>query len=243
MTPDIIRAYTEPHRHYHTLDHLVFMFRKAKEFGWELTDELCYAICYHDFVYEIGAEDNEARSAEAFKEFRFQHFDEPPYIGDHSNEQAHQTEADFVTAVSKAIVSTRNHIPLEALFLKSGVDCFGVAAQLIDLDLAILAEPFSANKYDAVQSNEFFGQVFPDIYLPDMTFNLEYAYDAYLVGIREEYDPKYTPKWDAERSKWLRGMLDREHIFWTSEGRKLEAPARKNLNKELQMYYKEGVTK
>ena len=66
MIPEIIRAYCEPHRKYHNLSHLNFMIDKAIEWKWKLTDELLFAITFHDAVYAPGAKDNEERSAEMY---------------------------------------------------------------------------------------------------------------------------------------------------------------------------------
>lgn len=61
----LVAAYSAPHRHYHTLDHLAEMFRIAARLG-SMTDDTAaveIAIWFHDAVYEPFAQDNEARSA------------------------------------------------------------------------------------------------------------------------------------------------------------------------------------
>ena len=64
----LVRAYTEPHRRYHDIDHLDHCLH-----GLDLAatvardpDTLELAIWFHDMVHEPGAGDNEARSAEVF---------------------------------------------------------------------------------------------------------------------------------------------------------------------------------
>lgn len=59
--------YTEPHRRYHTLGHLIYMFNTA--FKWGILDDLndaeILAIFYHDAIYDLGPDrnKNEERSA------------------------------------------------------------------------------------------------------------------------------------------------------------------------------------
>ena len=57
--------YAEPHRRYHTFQHLYEMFVLADEFESLMGQPklVALAIFYHDFVYDVRASDNEARSA------------------------------------------------------------------------------------------------------------------------------------------------------------------------------------
>ncbi len=62
----IVASYSEPHRAYHTLEHLDFVFAmldahagKAKE-----PARLAFACWYHDIIYDPRASDNEVRSAD-----------------------------------------------------------------------------------------------------------------------------------------------------------------------------------
>jgi predicted metal-dependent HD superfamily phosphohydrolase len=62
----VLRGWTEPHRRYHGLDHLLDCLARLDESpavgdGRDLTEA---ALWYHDLVYRPGASDNEARSAE-----------------------------------------------------------------------------------------------------------------------------------------------------------------------------------
>ena len=67
---ELIRnAYSQPWRHHHGMNHLDSMMMKmyASEFA---NDSLMkYAVLWHDYVYEPGADDNEERSVEAWMEF------------------------------------------------------------------------------------------------------------------------------------------------------------------------------
>jgi predicted metal-dependent HD superfamily phosphohydrolase len=62
---EIRRAYAEPHRHYHTLEHIAHaltLFDGARACVGEV-DAAELALWLHDFVYDPRAKDNEARSA------------------------------------------------------------------------------------------------------------------------------------------------------------------------------------
>ena len=71
----IVKAYTEPHRYYHNLDHLADVVYQISENsnqlfaeGWNQNDldDLVLAACFHDIVYDIDAKpgENERLSAE-----------------------------------------------------------------------------------------------------------------------------------------------------------------------------------
>ncbi|MDN5724433.1 MAG: hypothetical protein L0G99_00690 [Propionibacteriales bacterium] len=63
---DVLRRWSEPHRHYHTTEHLAHVLAMINELTMinerELT-EVRLAAWFHDAVYVIGAPDNESASA------------------------------------------------------------------------------------------------------------------------------------------------------------------------------------
>jgi predicted metal-dependent HD superfamily phosphohydrolase len=63
--------YQQPHRFYHTLDHIDHCLRELDVAGEQIAEyeatEL--AIWFHDIIYHYGAKDNEIRSAEVFRDF------------------------------------------------------------------------------------------------------------------------------------------------------------------------------
>ncbi len=64
----LIKAYKEPQRVYHTLNHIkscFAMFEEVKHLP-DNPDALALAIWFHDAIYEIGNNDNEQRSADWF---------------------------------------------------------------------------------------------------------------------------------------------------------------------------------
>ncbi len=58
---DLTRRYCEPHRHYHTLEHIANMLFRGR--ALELSDEQIYAIWYHDAIYDPRSKTNEEDSA------------------------------------------------------------------------------------------------------------------------------------------------------------------------------------
>jgi predicted metal-dependent HD superfamily phosphohydrolase len=62
---DLVARYREPHRHYHTLDHIDACLSWLDRF-WavaERPDEVALALWFHDAIYTPGATDNERQSA------------------------------------------------------------------------------------------------------------------------------------------------------------------------------------
>lgn len=71
LVDEVIARYSEPHRHYHVLSHIVKMLT-AFDVHRECFDhplEVEYAIFMHDIIYDPMASDNEARSADLAAEW------------------------------------------------------------------------------------------------------------------------------------------------------------------------------
>ena len=58
---DVVARYSEPHRHYHTLEHVAEVLAIADELDAGI--EVEFAAWLHDVVYDVRAADSEARSA------------------------------------------------------------------------------------------------------------------------------------------------------------------------------------
>ncbi len=65
----LVAAYTEPHRHYHTLEHLGEMFRVVGRLPVADLRTVQLAVWFHDVVYDPRAKDNEERSADRVAEW------------------------------------------------------------------------------------------------------------------------------------------------------------------------------
>lgn len=64
---DVLVRYAEPHRHYHTATHIMFVLRHLRDVSQAssvpLAPEVIAAALYHDAIYDPRAADNEACSA------------------------------------------------------------------------------------------------------------------------------------------------------------------------------------
>jgi predicted metal-dependent HD superfamily phosphohydrolase len=89
-------SYSEPQRHYHTLDHIVALFDTLEEYADEISDpsRLAFAAWYHDAIYDPQAKDNEEQSAErAVREMK-----------------AFGAHPLMIDRVAKLIRATKNHM-------------------------------------------------------------------------------------------------------------------------------------
>jgi len=127
-------SYSEPHRHYHTLDHVVALFDTLEEYADEVGDasRLAFAVWYHDAVYDPQAKDNEERSAErAAKEMKA--FGAHPLL---------------IDRVSKLILATKNHMGATAGDYDDDV--------FLDADFCILGAPTETyNQYVSGMREEY----------------------------------------------------------------------------------------
>jgi len=63
---EIIKAYSEPHRRFHTMEHIYAMLEYCGLDRPTKNEHLFHAILWHDVVYVPGALDNEEKSAETW---------------------------------------------------------------------------------------------------------------------------------------------------------------------------------
>ncbi len=74
---ELVRRYSEPHRHYHTtahIDHCLVQLDLAAEL-MDSPDAVEMGLWFHDAIYDPGAADNELRSAELFNALSGDHVD------------------------------------------------------------------------------------------------------------------------------------------------------------------------
>lgn len=130
---DLIERWSEPHRRYHTLDHLAVMLGVIDEHA-ALADDpsaVRLAAWFHDAIYEPFAPDNEERSAALACSTL-------PELG---------VSADRVSEVARLVRLTAGH---------SVADGDRNGALLADADLAILAaEPAVYARYAAAVREEY----------------------------------------------------------------------------------------
>lgn len=146
MFNDLVERYSQPHRFYHNLQHLLELFTLADDASQIVSltmDEknaLSLAIWFHDAVYEPLKSDNEDLSNQLFEEYAKQN-----NLGPQLTKQ-----------VSLMILSTKDHLnqpPLDNL-----------TSLFLDLDLAILGSSHERfMEYDGQISKEY-RQVPPEMY-------------------------------------------------------------------------------
>jgi predicted metal-dependent HD superfamily phosphohydrolase len=124
---DVMSRYAEPHRHYHTATHIMFVLRHLRDAARAstivLSPEVIAAALYHDAIYDARADDNEAASAALA-------VTDLAGIG---------WTADRCGAVATMVLATASHI---------ADDPATDSAMLLDADLAILgADPGAYQAY------------------------------------------------------------------------------------------------
>lgn len=183
---EIETAYTEPHRHYHTLMHIEAVLcgldRCRAAFNDPDIAEL--ALVYHDLVYEPVRQDNEDQSAARLSARLSAHID-----------------ATRLKRACSHIEATRRHDPAEDPDTNL----------VLDLDMSILGAPWG-------------------------------DYLAYAEEVFAEYIPVYgADTYAAGRVKlFLEPTLAKGRIFLTNPFTRLEAVARNNLAREMELW-EEGV--
>jgi predicted metal-dependent HD superfamily phosphohydrolase len=116
---ELVAAYAEPHRHYHTLDHIAAVLRLLDEHGAGVADQdaIRLAILFHDAIYDPARQDNEAASAAlAARQLALLGFPPP-----------------LIAKAERFILATRHSADAEIAPADADL------ALLLDLDLAVLA--------------------------------------------------------------------------------------------------------
>ena len=134
---EIAAAYSEPHRAYHTLEHLqdcLTQLESARSLA-QSPDAVALALYFHDAVYNPRASDNEVRSA-ALAVQRLQ------------GGQVCQT---MIEAVSRLILATQH-----STIAHPSVVIDEDTALLVDIDLTILGSPVTNfDRYEANIHHEY----------------------------------------------------------------------------------------
>lgn len=126
-------AYAEEHRHYHNIDHINGMLCALEQSDYEHKrhPSLLLAILFHDYVYEPGGDQNEAKSFLAMMDllemFQPEFDEEVPNIIELANLLIIETVTHSVTPISNTYLGS-----MSKLF---GFDCIEMGRVLCDLDL------------------------------------------------------------------------------------------------------------
>jgi predicted metal-dependent HD superfamily phosphohydrolase len=129
---DVLGRYSEPHRHYHTHQHLAECFEKVQDIISlaEHPAEVNVGLWFHDVIYDTRRHDNEERSAAWAR----------------SAAQELGASADSAQRIYDLVMFTRH-----------AAEPVGIDAQvLVDADLSILgAQPARFQEYEAQVRSEY----------------------------------------------------------------------------------------
>lgn len=108
---DVINRYDEPHRFYHTFEHIEFILKHLHDLDLLKIDELFLATIFHDIIYNPQSQTNEEDSAEFFMN--------AAKTSSLTNEQK--------IHIKQLILDTKNHqatVPLSDEFIKADLSIF-----------------------------------------------------------------------------------------------------------------------
>ncbi|KAJ7251114.1 hypothetical protein B0H12DRAFT_1119640 [Mycena haematopus] len=142
MAAELQTRYSEPQRHYHTLEHISYMLKALEQSG-RGNETIVLAIWFHDCVYDPtkGSPWNERESIRIFEKF--------------ADSTKSQTIAELKESVSALIEATILHRLQEVL--PKGLDASQVAV-FLDLDMSILADSPPVYEKYAQQIREEYSQ-------------------------------------------------------------------------------------
>ncbi|NRB41080.1 MAG: hypothetical protein HRU20_21850 [Pseudomonadales bacterium] len=126
---DIQTRYQEPHRAFHTLEHLQHIFLDLDDIA--VDNSTAFAVWYHDIIYKPGSSKNEARSASHAAEVL----------------SALSVPLAMSTAVQTMILATQKHSSDDAttqVFLDADMAILGAAPAQYGLYLKNLQKEFKA---------------------------------------------------------------------------------------------------
>ncbi|WP_019961591.1 HD domain-containing protein [Woodsholea maritima] len=109
--------YAEPHRHYHTLRHIVSLLEGARDLRdhFENWDAVRLAIVFHDVIYDVAKFDNEHQSALLLAEMLGEYID-----------------GEVLIQAQRTIEATQRHVATP----------WSDTNLVIDLDMAIMGQPW-----------------------------------------------------------------------------------------------------
>jgi len=148
----VIAAYTEPHRKYHTLEHLAYLFYQFDKIRHLLKypEIVEQAIWFHDFVYQTEViseyKENEANSVKAMFDL---------YTKNHARLGYRPIDVPFLAVAGEFILATKGHAITSPYLLANPAlkhDC----EIFLDLDLSVLfSDAHTLKAFDAGVREEF----------------------------------------------------------------------------------------
>ncbi len=164
----LIELYGEPHRHYHTLNHIRHCLREFDGAAALMTDPdaVEMALWFHDAIYQSGAKDNERRSADLFRQ----------WSGEHANPV-------FQQRVDNLIMATTHREPPDR----------GDAQFLVDIDLSSFGLPWEVCERDGRLIRAEFAEVADDQYYPGHLRFLRTLQDRSTFFCTEFFQQRYEP--------------------------------------------------
>lgn len=164
----IITAYSEPHRRYHGLSHLVHIFDELDRWETELvTPQRCWmAAWYHDIIYDPKGAENETLSAKRAAR-------ELPQLG----------------APVALVKDVRTLIPATADHQSGGRDRDD--ALFLDIDFSILGAPAEIYDIHAEQIREEYSWAPDDLYRQGRAKFLDTAQARERTFVTDEFETRF----------------------------------------------------
>ncbi len=136
----IATCYNEPHRRYHTLEHIKALFKHFDQLESQLNnpDSIAFAIFFHDIIYDPKSSMNEDDSAELAKAY----LKNLPSISE-----------NMIVKIKTMIIATKRH----------GYNGDMDTAYFLDMDLSILGRPANVYKIYAENIRQEFKHIKNDL--------------------------------------------------------------------------------
>ena len=136
----IATCYNEPHRRYHTLEHIKALFKHFDQLKGLLSnsDNVAFAIFFHDIIYDPKSSTNEDDSAELAKTY----LKSLPDISE-----------NMIIKIENMIIATKRH----------GYNDDMDTAYFLDMDLSILGRPANVYKIYAGNIRQEFKHIKKDL--------------------------------------------------------------------------------
>ncbi|MBU1975360.1 MAG: N-methyl-D-aspartate receptor NMDAR2C subunit [Nanoarchaeota archaeon] len=190
---ELIQRYSEPHRHYHNLQHIdecLVEYARIKDELLDIDERLKMAIWFHDAVYDTRAHDNEEQSARLARSLLLR-------LGIAKQEPEHldNLSLDYITEVEKCILATR-HTERPIGFSQE---------YIVDIDLSILGKPEKRfDEYDAAIRQEY-------LWVPDEQYRegRSRIFHSFLERSRIFYTDHFADKYEIKARENLERAIER----------------------------------